>query len=236
MKHRSIAVAIGVALLAAACSGDDTADPTTAEESTTTSVTSTSAPSTTATSIPTTSAPPTTGVASSTSADVTVAEPTTMPSTAASTVPVGDTDWRAVVEALGRRRQELYASPDVTRIGEVCADESPCAEQLEVQLGDMAGKGWHIEGGDPYTVLEAQLEDFDGDTLETSLVVTVVGVIQRPASGGQIVDANGTVVADVSTETPEGINTRGRTFLSRVGPPEDPWRIIDQQRIGDVPA
>ena len=59
---------------------------------------------------------------------------------------------------------------------------------------------------------------------------------EKEKSGGQIVDANGTVVADVSTETPEGINTRGRTFLSRVGPPEDPWRIIDQQRIGDVPA
>ena len=105
-----------------------------------------------------------------------------------------------MVEALGRRRQELYANPDVTRIGEVCADESPCADQLEVQLGDMAGKGWHIEGGDPYTVLEAQLEDFDGDTLETSLVVTVVGVIERPASGGQIVDANGNRVTSASSQ------------------------------------
>jgi hypothetical protein len=139
-----------------------------------------------------------------------------------------------VLETLGLRRQDLYRDPDVARIGEVCTDSGPCAEQLEVQLGDMASKGWHIEGGDPYTVLEAELEDFTGDTVETSDIVTIIAVVQRPNDGGRIVDASGEVIADVAAETPEGTNTRGRATLARVGPIDDPWRIVSQEQIGEV--
>lgn len=234
MKH-PLTLAIVIAVAATACSGDDTADPTTTQS--TSPPSTTTAPSTvqsTTTTAATTE--PSSTVATSTSSSTTESATTAPSTTNPTTVPTGETDWRLVLETLGLRRQDLYRDPDVTRIGEVCTDTGPCAEQLEVQLGDLASKGWHIEGGDPYTVLEAELEDFTGDTLETSDIVTIIAVVQRPADGGRIVDASGEVIADVAAETPEGTNTRGRATLARVGPIEDPWRIVSQEQIGEVPG
>ena len=118
----------------------------------------------------------------------------------------------------------------------MCAEESPCAEQLDVQLADLASKGWRVVDADPYTVVRAELEDFDGDSLDTALVVTVIVEVQRPANGGSIVDSSGAVVAGIDPETDEGVNTENRTTLGRSGPPEDPWRIISQERIREVPG
>jgi hypothetical protein len=84
--------------------------------------------------------------------------------------------------------------------------------------------------------VSAQLEDFDGDSLEDALVVTVVVVVQRPLTGGSIVDSSGAVVAAVDPETEEGVNTENRTTLGRSGPDDDPWRIISQERIREVPG
>lgn len=229
---RSLVYAIALMAALAACSGDDTADPTTTlaptAASTSPAPTSTAPPSTTS---PTTTAPGTT--VATTVGSVSTTAPTT---SVASTAPAGEADWRLVLESLGRRRQDLYRAPDVTRIGEVCTDTGPCAEQLSVQLGDMASKGWHIEGGDPYTVLEAELEDFTGDTLETSDIVTVIAVVQRQAAGGTIVDAAGAVVAEVEADTDEGFNPQARITLARGGPAGDEWRIVDTARIRQVPA
>jgi hypothetical protein len=227
MKTRAV-VLTAIVLAVAGCSGDDDSEPTsttvagveTTAESSTSSTSATTA-STSSTSMPST-APPTT------------ANPGTT-STLATTVP-GTTDWAATVQTLGQRRQDLYASPDVARIREVCAEESPCAEQLNVQLADLASKGWRVVGTDPYTVVSARLEDFDGDALETALVVTLIVVVERPENGGTIVDSNGATVAAVDPETPAGMNTENRTILGRSGPPEDPWRIISQERIREVPA
>jgi hypothetical protein len=141
-----------------------------------------------------------------------------------------------VVEVLGQRRQDLYAAPDVTRIPEVCGDASPCAEQLNVQIGDLADKGWRVEGADLFVVLDARVEQFDGDTLESSLLVTVVAVIERAADAGTIVDSNGTEVAAVEPGTEPGFNAQGRFLLGRVGPPDDPWRLISQDTLPEVPA
>ena len=234
---RSPAIFLAVALAVSACSSDDptttpSSDPTTPPSSVT-STALTTTPSTTA--IPTTTAPSTTGP-SSTAAVTTTEPPATVTNQAPTTAPVGETDWRVVLEALGRRRQELYSNPDVSRIGEVCGDGTPCAEQLEVQLGDMASKGWHVEGGDPYTVLEARLEEFTGDSLDEAQVVTIVAIVQRPSDAGQIVDSAGAVVADVAAETPEGVNTENRTILGRVGPDGTEWRILDQVRLREVPG
>ena len=232
MKRPLILAALALAV--AACNGDDTADPTTtlAVTSPSTSAAPTSSvgpapePTSTATPAPSTTAAPTTEPPSTTS-------PTT---SVVSTAPIGETDWRTVVETLGRRRQDLYRAPDLTRIGEICTDSGPCAEQLNVQLGDMVSKGWHIEGGDPYTVLEAELEDFTGDTLETSDVVTVVAIVQRQADGGTIVDSAGEVVAEVEPDTDEGFNPQARITLARSGPAGDDWRIVDTARIREVPG
>ncbi len=55
-------------------------------------------------------------------------------------------------------------------------------------------------------------------------------------NGGSIVDSSGAVVAGIDPETDEGVNTENRTTLGRSGLPEDPWRIISQERIREVPG
>jgi hypothetical protein len=145
-------------------------------------------------------------------------------------------DWTSVIQTLGQRRQDLYATPDLSRIPEVCGDQSQCANQLNTQIGDLATKGWKVVDADPYTVLDAHVEKFDGDTLETSLLVTVIAVVKRPDSAGQIVDSTGATVASVVAETPVGRNTENRTILARTGPDSDPWRIVSQQRLREVSA
>jgi hypothetical protein len=233
---RSLLFAVALSVAIAACSGDDSADPTTS--SVLTVAPASPAPTTT---IPTTTVPVTTVpvITAPATAVVTTAEPTTSPPTSTlppTTVAIGETDWRLVLETLGRRRQEIYAAPDVSRVGEVCAADSECQVQLDAQIADMANKGWHVEGADPFTVLTATLEQFDGDTLEESLIVTVVGVVQRPENGGQVLDSSGAVVADVDAETSVGSNAQGRFLLARIGAPGDEWRIVRQEVLPEVPA
>jgi hypothetical protein len=80
------------------------------------------------------------------------------------------------------------------------------------------------------------VEKFDGETIETSLLVTVVAVVERPENGGRIVDAGGTTVANVEAETEVGFNSEGRYILARVGPSDDPWRLASQELVREVPA
>jgi hypothetical protein len=214
----------------AGCSGDD-GDATPSTSTTIPSTSTTSRSTTTSTTSPTTSstAPTTTGTAGT-------AASSSAPTTASTSVPTPSGDFRLIIEDLGRRRQSLYAQPDVARIGEVCADASQCFEQLDVQLGDLATKGWKVVEADPFTVLDARVEKFDGDTIDTSLLVTVVAVVGRPENGGRIVDAGGAAVANVEAETEVGFNSEGRYILARVGPAEDPWRLASQELIREVPA
>ncbi len=220
MNHRPLYLTL--ALLAfAACSSTGDTEPTTAVDSTSATVESTSIPR----------------VAISSTQPATSADVTTTPTSDVPTSNVGaEADWRQIVETLGQRRQDLYAAPDVSRILEVCGDGSPCAEQLNVQIGDLADKGWRVEGADPFTVLDARVEQFDGDSLETSLLVTVVAVIERAEIAGTIVDEAGTEIAAVEPETEPGFNPQGRFLLGRVGPPDDPWRLISQDTLPEVPA
>lgn len=228
MNQRPIIVTV-LLVAVAACSGDDAASTTSLDASTTVET-----PSTTVEPSSTTTAPSTTTTSTtSTSTTNTTASSTSAPPT---TTIDSEVDWREVVEVLGQRRQDLYAAPDVTRIPEVCGDASPCAEQLNVQIGDLADKGWRVEGADPYVVLDARVEQFDGDTLELSLLVTVVAVIERAADAGTIVDSTGTEVAVVEPGTEPGFNAQGRFLLGRVGPPDDPWRLISQDTLPEVPA
>lgn len=226
---RTSALLASLVVLAAGCSGgDDGADTTSVSTRPVVTATTTDPPSTTSAPVNTTA---TTQPPSTTSA-ITTDAPTTSPTT----VSTDQTDWASVVQTLGQRRQDLYAAPDVSRIREVCAEDSPCAEQLDVQLADLASKGWHVVDADPYTVVSAELEDFDGDSLDAALVVTVIVEVQRPANGGSIVDSSGAVVAGIDPETDEGVNTENRTTLGRSGSAEDPWRIISQERIREVPG
>lgn len=216
-----------VFVVLAGCSSDDSGDAT---PSTSSAIPSASTATTSTSSTTTSTIAPTT---TNTSSTVTSSSART---TASTSVPAPSGDFRAIVEDLGRRRQSLYAEPDVARIGEVCADDSQCFEQLNVQLGDLATKGWKVVEADPFIVLDARVEKFDGDTLETSLLVTVVAVVERPENGGRIVDAGGATVANVEAETEVGFNSEGRYILARVGPGDDPWRLASQELIREVPA
>jgi len=221
MNHRPLYLAL-ILLALASCSSDEGTERTTAVDTTTIDTAE-------STSIPPDS---TSSTQPSTSSDV-----TTAPTSDVLTSTLGaEVDWREVIETLGQRRQDLYAAPDVSRILDVCGDGSPCAEQLNVQIGDLADKGWRVEGADPFTVLDARVEKFDNDSLETSLLVTVVAVIERTEIAGTIVDEAGTEVAAVEPETEPGFNAQGRFLLGRVGPPDDPWRLISQDTLPEVPA
>lgn len=212
MKLRPVLLA--ALLTVAACSGGDT-HSTPSQSSTSTLTVESVAPSTS------------NQIATSTTVAVTTNPSTTI---------AGDDDWQSVVRTLGQRRQDIYAAPDVSRITSVCGDRSLCAEQLKVQIGDLAKKGWRVIGADPYTVLEAYVDNFDGDSVETSLLVTVVAVIQRPAQAGTIVDSSGAVIARVQAQTTPGHNAKGRFILARVGPADDPWRLVSQDSLPEVPA
>ena len=148
----------------------------------------------------------------------------------------GTTGGLLVASASRAATSRSLAAPDTSRIPTVCGDQSQCADQLNVQIGDLANKGWKVNGADPYVVLSATVEKFDGADLETSLLVTVVAVIQRPAEAGTIVDSSGAVVADVEAQTTPGHNAQGRFLLARVGPAEDPWRLVSQDTLPEVPA
>ena len=224
MNARPIFLATLLAI--SACSDGTQSAPSENPTSTTTIESVTSSSST-----PTTS---TTTVETSTtiSLTTTIGPATTDPTTTVA----GAIDWLNVVQTLGQRRQDLYANPGISRIPEVCGDKSQCADQLNVQIGDLANKGWRVTGADPYIVVEATVEKFDGDSLDTSLLVTVVAVIQRPAQAGTIVDSSGAVVAAVEAQTTPGHNAHGRFLLARVGPADDPWRLVSQDTLPEVPA
>lgn len=231
MNLRPIPLAMLV-LAVIACSGDgDATSPTSLDTSTSVEPT-TSVQDTTST-----SGPPSTSSTTSTSTSTATSTIDATTSTSATPTTVGaDADWLEIVENLAQRRQDLYADPDVSRIPEVCADGSPCSEQLNVQIGDLADKGWRIEGADPVVVLETRVEQFDGDTLDSSLLVTVVAVIERAENAGNVVDGSGSVVAAVEPGTEPGFNAQGRFLLGRVGPPDDPWRLVSQDTLPEVPA
>ena len=226
MKARSIPLAVLLALVTACSDGGGQSNPPDSSASPSTTDPVVSSPSSTNSSITTT------GVEASTS----TATPATDVATTPPTTVAGATDWIVVLQTLGQRRQDLYAAPDTSRIPTVCGDQSQCADQLNVQIGDLANKGWKVNGADPYVVLSATVEKFDGGDLETSLLVTVVAVIQRPAEAGTIVDSSGAVVADVEAQTTPGHNAQGRFLLARVGPAEDPWRLVSQDTLPEVPA
>jgi hypothetical protein len=221
MKLRSTLLALVLFGGAAACSDDHGQTSTSTTDTVATTSTTDTTPTTATTAVPSTTNPDSTS------------EPT---STGPTTTVAGDADWLAVVQTLGQRRQDLYANPDVSRIAEVCADKSQCADQLNVQIGDLASKGWRVKDADPFVPLNARVEKFDGSTVDTSLLVSVIVVIERANNAGTIVDASGAVVAPVEPSTSPGHNAQGRFTLGRVGPAEDPWRLVSQDTLPEVPA
>lgn len=202
-------------------------------------------------------APPPPSLAATTTTLAPAAPATTLPlstttapeATAAETTENGDdssvltgSDWPAIVELLGRRRQALYAEPiaDEATYSTICAlvDGGSCLEGLRTQIPSLVEQGLRVTDADPYVVLpgDVVVEDIEqGQTVETARIVTVVVTLQRSEHLGQLVDESGEVQAEISSDTPDGENSRSRTTLVRdvVGAE---WRVLDQSSAGTVPA
>jgi len=225
---RVLALLLAVALCAA-CGTSTAENSATATTTTTAATTITAAPIAASTALP-----PTTTLIGSTAAANT--EPDN-----ASGVLTG-TDWPAIVEILGRRRQDLYSTPIAEDAGysTICAatDGGSCLEGLRTQIPSLIEQGFRIVGADPYTVLpdDVAVEDVEeGQTVDTARIVTVVVTVRRSSNRGQLVNGAGDVQADITSDTPEGHNIRTRTTLVREAPGSE-WRILDQSAAGTVPA
>ena len=124
-------------------------------------------------------------------------------------------------------RDELYATSDPSRAGEVCADTAFCYQQLVAQLTENRSKGWHVEGQGPITITAADLEQSsDKDGVFVAIVRTTLKLSDEH---GRVVDANGVTVYDLVPDDPnaprDGVE---RWTLVRL---EAGWRILEQETI-----
>jgi hypothetical protein len=216
-----VAVAV-LAISTAACSDDD--DPTVAA-STSTAVVTTEAVETTL-GATTSTAPPTTTPPS------TAPTPTVPATSAPATTPlsIAPGDWAAILTELSRRRVALYAAPDLSRIGEYCMPATNCADNLQAQFGDMINRGEHVEGQQPFTVINVEkvLEGQPGPGGAVTQVVFTIGPTASPAP--RIVNSNGDVDEVLTGPT---TNTRGVFTLARWdADPALPWRVVLAEDLG----
>ena len=224
-------LALGTALIS--CSGDGDGDtaasdtgsisPTSIPEPTSTTVPATSTTSG-QTTLPSTIEPTTTSVEASDPTTVVTSGTTATQSTSPAT---GENeDWVAIIQGLVNVRDELYATSDPSRAGEVCADTAFCYQQLVAQLTDAQSKGWHVEGQGPLTISTAELEQ---QTSDADLdIVLVRSTVQRTTQHGRMVDAEGNTVYDLVPSEEQPIEGEIRWTLVRL---DAGWRLVDQETI-----
>jgi hypothetical protein len=231
-RSRRVLLAVAAALALVACDGDDGPDGTTTAGTVAPTSTSTSTPGTTTSPPDTTPSTPASANTAPGSTDPATTDTPPVTDTPTSP-PIGEQDWAAILEALSARQVALYATPDLSRIGEYCWPGSDCELNLEAQLGDAIARGEHIEGQHPFDVVEI-LSAAVGEPTEvgtTVIVDVVVGPTTPPPA--RIVDAAGNVVDELSLTT---TNTRGRAILlSWPADPELPWRVVTIESQGPVP-
>ncbi|MEQ8438045.1 MAG: hypothetical protein RIB65_11175 [Ilumatobacter fluminis] len=158
-------------IVVAACSGDDTADPTATPGPTPT----TAAPSTTApptTEAPTTPAPSTSTTVSS-GVPPTTTEPTTTPpppSTSNSTesypfptTPTGQPDWVPILQELLEAGTALSREPNLDQITTYCLDNSDCFEDWRAYIENLIADDAHAEGLVPDRVLSVEISPSQGE-------------------------------------------------------------------------
>lgn len=225
IRRVSAALAVVAVLLgAAACNGESSADPPSSSDAARTTTEPTKAASTDTstaagtTVLPPTSLPPTT-LPSTTVTAPTSAPPVTEP-------PPGSEDWVSVIQFLANAVNSLYAAPDLGRIPEVCAIQSPCEEHLQAQLSDMMSQGARVVDDPPLKVLSAELvpNSYEGPTLPESYVVAVDVVFQVPPdAAGRIVDDAGNTLYVIDYTPSPGETYSSRWTLLRAELSE-PWR------------
>jgi hypothetical protein len=154
---------------------------------------------------------------------------TSPPPTTPSTITPGD--WPAILTELSRRRVALYAAPDLARIGEYCMPATNCADNLQAQLGDFINRGEHIEGQQPFTIIDVEkvLDGQPGPGGAVTDVVFVVGPTATPAP--RIVNSNGEVVEELAGST---TNTRVLFTLVAWEDPVLPWRVVKTETLGGI--
>ena len=182
----------------------------------------------------TTSAPVATTATTQPSQSTTSTVTTDAPTTSPTTVSTDQTDWASVVQTLGQRRQDLHAAPDVSRIRE-CAEELPVRRATRRAARRSRNKGWHVVDADPYTVVSAgsRTSTATASTLHWSSRSLSRCSAQPTGLDRRLVGcrSRGLTPRPTRASTP-----RTGTTLGRSGPPEDPWRIISQERIREVPG
>ncbi len=224
------AFALGTTLLA--CSNDSDGD-TAATGTSTISTESNFTPTTTAVPPTSTTRAPTTTVTTieatttmTTPETTTVATVTTVPTDPTSTAIAENEDWVAIIQGLVNVRDELYATSDPSRAGEVCADTAFCYQQLVAQLTDAQSKGWHVEGQGPLTIRSADLEQQTSDSGVD--IVLVRSKVQRTTQHGRMVDSAGDTVYDLVPSEEQPLEGEIRWTLVRL---DAGWRLVDQETI-----
>lgn len=225
-RHRSIGLLATIVLItAAACSGDN--GSTTTEPTTVTTAQSTNPTTTT----PPTSPTSTTAASSTTSSPTTATStpetaPTTNPPTSDTTDdPSDDEDWVTVIQQLVDLRDELYATSDPTRVGEVCSDAAHCYAQMVAQLTDAQSNGWRVVDQGPLTILSAHVESITSADFDIAAIRTDV---ERTTEHGRIVDADGSTVYEL--EPDEERPLQGEIRWTLIHTPAG-WRLLDQETI-----
>lgn len=161
---------------------------------------------------------------STTSSTVTV---TSAPDDTTATTQPDEFDWVAIVQGLYDTLDDINADPDVLRIDEFCVDvESPCRDVQGAQVEALVRDGWRVVDVPRTEVLRAEFTaTADGKApLESTLVILEVELM--PAQdGGQVIDADGTVLFEITADDSASIRANWLVrHIDGVG-----WRVFEIQ-------
>lgn len=229
-----------VLIVVAACSGDDTADPTATPAPTQT--TAAPAPSTTApptTQPPTTPPPSTTITTVSSSVPPTPAEPTTTPPPPSTsnpaesypfpTPPTGQPDWVPILQELLEAGTALSLEPDLDQITTYCLDDSDCFEDWHAYIENLIADDAHAEGLVPDRVLSVEISPSQGDRdpIETGAVVLTAQVeVVGNEEGARVADGDGNTLYAINREAQPGDVVAESYFLGLNQ--EGEWRVAQE--------
>ena len=236
MVRRLAVVLLVPAMLIAGCNGgdDDVASSTTFAPPATNPPLPTSStmgeasgeddPTTTSTDSVDTTAP-TTSDAVTTSTSSSMVTVTTAPDDTTVSTDPDEFDWVAIVQGLYDTLDDINAAPDVSRIDEFCVVvESPCRSAQGAQVEALVRDGWRVVDIPRTEVLAASfVATADGKPpLESTLVILAVELAEAE-DGGQVVDADGTVLFEITAG--DGLGGPASWFVRHIAGVG--WRVFE---------
>lgn len=226
-----------LALAVAACSGDDTAEPSTTAPSTRPPVTL-SPPSTTAS---TTDVPSTLQAPSTTAAPSTVAPTTSAPITSPPTPPsvpvsfpfpitdAGQPDWVPIIQGLLETGIGLSLGPNVDQITAYCLANSECYQDWLAYIENLIDDDAHAEGlvADRVLSVEIGRAQGDRDPIETGAVVLTAQVeVVGNEPGARVADSAGNTIYLIERDAQPGDIVSESYFLGLN--PDNEWRVVQE--------